>query len=49
MSLVLPGMVAWILTLAFDVLLTGGFHLDALADTAEDFSSLVRRSGCWRL
>ena len=38
-SLVLPGMVAWILTLAFDVLLTGGFHLDALADTADGLFS----------
>ena len=38
-SLVLPGMVAWVLTLAFDVLLTGGFHLDALADTADGLFS----------
>ena len=39
MSLVLPGMVAWVLTLSFDVLLTGGFHLDALADTADGLFS----------
>lgn len=38
-SLVLPGLVAWVLTLAFDVLLTGGFHLDALADTADGLFS----------
>lgn len=38
-SLVLPEMVAWVLTLAFDVLLTGGFHLDALADTADGLFS----------
>ena len=39
MSLVSPGIVAWVLTLAFDVLLTGGFHLDALADTADGLFS----------
>ena len=31
-SLVLPDTIAWILTLFFDVLLTGGFHLDCLSD-----------------
>lgn len=38
-QLVLPGIVAWILTLLFDVLLTGGFHLDGLADMADGLFS----------
>ena len=42
-SLVLPGLVAWVLTLAFDVLLTGGFHLDALADTADGLFSSQKK------
>ena len=35
----LPENIAWILTLFFDVLLTGGFHLDGLADTADGLFS----------
>ncbi|MBF0777624.1 adenosylcobinamide-GDP ribazoletransferase [Streptococcus cuniculi] len=38
-QLVLPDMVAWVLTLLFDVLLTGGFHLDGLADMADGLFS----------
>ena len=38
-GLVLPDTIAWILTLFFDVLLTGGFHLDGLADTADGLFS----------
>ena len=38
-SLALPDTIAWILTLFFDVLLTGGFHLDGLADTADGLFS----------
>ncbi|WP_303974246.1 adenosylcobinamide-GDP ribazoletransferase [Streptococcus merionis] len=38
-QLFLPGRIAWILTLLFDVLLTGGFHLDGLADMADGLFS----------
>lgn len=38
-QLVLPDMIAWVLTLLFDVLLTGGFHLDGLADMADGLFS----------
>lgn len=38
-QLVLPGHIAWILSFLFDVLLTGGFHLDGLADTADGLFS----------
>ncbi|GGE33847.1 adenosylcobinamide-GDP ribazoletransferase [Streptococcus himalayensis] len=38
-QLILPGVVSWVLTLAFDVLLTGGFHLDGLADMADGLFS----------
>lgn len=34
-----PSSLAWMLTLFFDVLLTGGFHLDALADMADGLFS----------
>lgn len=39
MTLVFPTSVAWLLTLFFEVLLTGGFHLDALADMADGLFS----------
>lgn len=39
LQLVLPPLVAWLVTLAFDVLLTGGFHLDGLADMADGLFS----------
>lgn len=40
---VFPDRIAWVLTLCFDVLLTGGFHLDGLADTADGlFSSRTK-------
>lgn len=38
-QLVLPGQLAWILSFFFEVLLTGGFHLDGLADTADGLFS----------
>ncbi|MGT2934023.1 adenosylcobinamide-GDP ribazoletransferase [Streptococcus catagoni] len=38
-QLFLPGQIAWILYLLADLLLTGGFHLDALADTADGLFS----------
>lgn len=39
LQFILPGIVAWVVTLAFDVLLTGGFHLDGLADMADGLFS----------
>lgn len=38
-SLVLPVSIAWLLALITDILLTSGFHLDALADTADGLFS----------
>lgn len=38
-QLILPGELAWVLCFFFDVLLTGGFHLDALADMADGLFS----------
>ncbi|MBS4749694.1 adenosylcobinamide-GDP ribazoletransferase [Carnobacteriaceae bacterium zg-ZUI78] len=38
-QLFLPKLIAWILTFLFDVLLTGGFHLDGLADMADGLFS----------
>lgn len=37
--LVLPGPIAWVLSFVIDVLLTGGFHLDGLADMADGLFS----------
>lgn len=46
LSLVLPASLAWLLTLFFDVLLTGGFHLDALADMADGLFSSRSKERC---
>lgn len=43
LQLILPGIVAWVLSLFLDVLLTGGFHLDGLADTADGLFSSRHR------
>ncbi|CQR25611.1 cobalamin 5'-phosphate synthase [Streptococcus varani] len=42
-QLVLPGILAWVLSFLFDVLLTGGFHLDGLADMADGLFSSRRK------
>lgn len=39
----LPMLVTWVLVLLFDVFLTGGFHLDALADMADGLFSARKK------
>lgn len=46
---VLPSSLSLVVLLFFDVLLTGGFHMDALADTADGLFLLVSQSVCWKL
>lgn len=43
MQLLLNPILAWVVTLFFDVLLTGGFHLDALSDMADGLFSSRNR------
>lgn len=45
----MPLPVAIIAGLFAEIIITGGFHVDALADTADGLFLLGKESVCWKL